>query len=265
MKKQDNAIIGIYKITNPKGKIYIGQSINIEKRKKRYEKHIKHMSSQPKIYNSILKYGWEQHVFEIIEECSIEQLNEKEVYWKQYYLNQTYNRWDMVLFCDLYDNGGGPLSEATKQKISKALLGSQNMLGKKHTEETKKLMSEKAKGKPKSETHKTNMKKPRSEQAKLNISEGKKGKPSPMKGKSRTYKGRISPNKGNTYNENTKGKIRERMEGNLYNAHPVKNTGNGMVWESKTHCALFYGVSTPTINNWIKLNKHNLIIIKENL
>lgn len=262
MKKPNNVIIGIYKITNPKGKVYIGQSTNVEKRKKRYEKHIKHMSSQPKIYNSIQKYGFENHIFDIIEECSIEQLNGRETYWKQYYLDQVDGEWGMVLFCDLYDTGGGPLSEGTKQKISKALLGSQHMLGKKHTEETKKVMSEKAKGKPKSETHKNNMKKPRSEQAKLNISMGKKGKTSPMKGKSRVYKGRISPNKGNTYSENVKNKIREKLKGNLHNAHPVINTKTGMVWESKTYCARFYGVSTPTINNWIKYNKHNLIITK---
>ena len=33
-------MIGIYKITNPSGKIYIGQSINIENRKKIYSKSI---------------------------------------------------------------------------------------------------------------------------------------------------------------------------------------------------------------------------------
>ena len=32
-------MIGIYKITNPKGKIYIGQSINIENRFKVYKRY----------------------------------------------------------------------------------------------------------------------------------------------------------------------------------------------------------------------------------
>lgn len=263
MKKQDSVIIGIYKITNPKGKVYIGQSINIENRKERYEKYIKYMFSQPKIYNSIQKYGWGKHKFEVIEECSMEQLNERETYWKQYYLNQFKENWEMVLFCGLYDTGGGPLSEETKQKISKALLGSQHMLGKNHTEETKKLMSEKSKGKLKSENHKNNMKKPKSEQAKLNISIGKKGKPSPMKGKSRTYKGRISPNKGNIYAESAKNRIKEKLIGNLHNAHQILNVETNMIWESKTQCALFYKVSTPTINNWVKLNKNNLVVINK--
>jgi group I intron endonuclease len=69
-------MIGIYKITNPKGKIYIGQSINIERRFKEYKKF--QCNQSKKLFNSLKKYGWENHKFEIIEECSREQLNEKE-------------------------------------------------------------------------------------------------------------------------------------------------------------------------------------------
>jgi len=68
-------IIGIYKITNPNGKIYIGQSINIKKRKGCYKRN--QIPKQPRICNSIKKYGFENHIFEVIEECSIDQLNEK--------------------------------------------------------------------------------------------------------------------------------------------------------------------------------------------
>ena len=260
MKKQDNAIIGIYKITSPSSKIYIGQSINVKNRENNYIKYNKHMSSQYKLYNSLQKHGWEQHKFEIIEECDIKSLNEREVYWKQYYLKQVENDWSKILFCNIYDTGGGPKSEETRNKISKGLLGSKNMLGKKHTEETKKLMSEKSKGKPKSESHKNNMRKSRSEQAKLNISKGKKGKTSPMKGKTRSYKGRISPNKGNKHSEEVKNKIGEKLKGNLNSAHPIKHTGTGHIWRSKTECATHYGVSNPTISNWIKNNKNSLIL-----
>jgi len=112
-------MIGIYKITNPKGKIYIGQSINIENRKRIYSFFKSYKNSiGPKIYNSLSKYGWENHIHEIIEECSLEQLNEKETYWKQYYLNNFNKNWKNVLFCNLHDNGTGPLSDETKQKIS---------------------------------------------------------------------------------------------------------------------------------------------------
>jgi group I intron endonuclease len=71
--------VGIYKITNPNGKIYIGQSTDIEKRFKYYYRL--ECKGQTKIFNSLKKYGPENHVFEIIEECSIEQLNEREIYW----------------------------------------------------------------------------------------------------------------------------------------------------------------------------------------
>ena len=60
-------MIGIYKITSPSGKIYIGQSINIEKRFKGY-KYSK-AKKQPILHRSFVKYGVENHKFEIICEC----------------------------------------------------------------------------------------------------------------------------------------------------------------------------------------------------
>lgn len=76
-------MIGIYKITNPNNKIYIGKSKNIEKRWCFYKTYNKHIRDQSKLYNSFQKYGVENHTFEIIEECTVEQLNEREIYWIQ--------------------------------------------------------------------------------------------------------------------------------------------------------------------------------------
>jgi group I intron endonuclease len=76
-------MIGIYKITNPKGKIYIGQSTNIEER---WEKGHKYGSGCGiKLKNSFKKYGWENHKKEIIEECSIKDLSIRETYWIEYH------------------------------------------------------------------------------------------------------------------------------------------------------------------------------------
>jgi group I intron endonuclease len=83
MKKPNNVIIGIYKITNPKGKIYIGQTVNWKERQKSYKCY--HVKGQTKLYNSLLKYGWENHKKEIIEECLLNELNEKERYWQEYF------------------------------------------------------------------------------------------------------------------------------------------------------------------------------------
>ena len=69
-------MVGIYKITSPSNRIYIGQSINIETRFSRYKS--KDCKSQTILYNSFVKYGVENHKFEIITLCYEEQLNEFE-------------------------------------------------------------------------------------------------------------------------------------------------------------------------------------------
>ena len=76
-------MIGIYKIKNLiNGKIYVGQSNNIERRfaqhKSPYEQA--RFSDKP-LYKAFLKYGIENFDFSIIEECSIEQLNDREKFW----------------------------------------------------------------------------------------------------------------------------------------------------------------------------------------
>jgi len=56
----------VYKITSPSGKIYIGSTDDIKRRKIQY-KNLKR-NFQWKIKNSIDKYGWDNHIFEIIWE-----------------------------------------------------------------------------------------------------------------------------------------------------------------------------------------------------
>jgi len=102
--------IGIYKITSPSDKIYIGQSTNLEKRKDDYIKL--RCDKQYKLYNSLQKHGWEQHIFEIIEECSLDQLNEKEIYWGLYYDVLGENGLNLRL-----GDANGLCSEETKKKI----------------------------------------------------------------------------------------------------------------------------------------------------
>ena len=82
-----NKICGIYKITSPSGKIYIGQSVDINKRILKYKSL--DCKQQPKLYHSIIKYGWNAHIFEIIEECNYSNLNNLETYYIKIY--DTYN------------------------------------------------------------------------------------------------------------------------------------------------------------------------------
>lgn len=80
---------GIYKITNLiNQKSYIGQSVNIETR---WKKH-RNIYNKPKnksynypLYKAFRKYGIDKFSFEIIEECLVTQLNERERYWVSYY------------------------------------------------------------------------------------------------------------------------------------------------------------------------------------
>lgn len=77
-------MIGIYKITNLiNNKVYIGQSNNIERRFKEHQ--YKGESSGISLDVAIQKYGKDMFSYEIIEECSLEQLNNRETYWIQYY------------------------------------------------------------------------------------------------------------------------------------------------------------------------------------
>lgn len=72
-------MIGIYKITSPSGKIYIGSSINLRVRFSTYKRLS--CKAQSKLYNSFVKHGVDNHILEIIEECSIEQLYKRERYF----------------------------------------------------------------------------------------------------------------------------------------------------------------------------------------
>lgn len=76
-------ITGIYKITSPSGKIYIGSSKNINKRWKDYLKS--RCEKQHKLLNSFNKYTPEAHIFEILEECEFELLFERERHWQEFY------------------------------------------------------------------------------------------------------------------------------------------------------------------------------------
>jgi group I intron endonuclease len=112
-------MIGIYKITSPSGKVYVGQSIDVEKRIKKY-KCIYNSRKQIGIYNSLKKYGYENHVFEVLEECDINILNERERYWQDYY-NVLKKGLNSKLTTT--KSKSGRLSKETINKMSKSLKG----------------------------------------------------------------------------------------------------------------------------------------------
>jgi len=119
--KMDLNTSGIYKFTSPSGCVYIGQAVNIHKRKQKY-KWVSVTMNQPIVYRSIQKYGWDSHIFDVIEFCDVSQLDDREIYHKQKFIDE--NGWEKALFCRIHDaQRGGKMEQWVKDKISKSKKG----------------------------------------------------------------------------------------------------------------------------------------------
>ncbi len=120
MNHKKKKTIGIYKITSPSGRIYIGQSIWIERRWSQY-RNGDGAKYSTKLKNSFSKYGVVRHAFEVIEECDVNILDERELYWGQYYnsitvgLNLTLGKAPRGVLNPFY---GKKHSDATRAKMS---------------------------------------------------------------------------------------------------------------------------------------------------
>lgn len=107
-------ICGIYCILNKKsGKRYIGQSIDIHARWNKHQCDLKNNRH----YNKYLQYAWNadherSFYFYIVEECEPANLNEKEIYWMDYYnvLNKSYG-YNLA-------EGGGNYNQKIKELIN---------------------------------------------------------------------------------------------------------------------------------------------------
>ena len=162
----------VYLVRNKKnGKVYVGQTTKtVEVRWKAHLNESKR--SKTFFYKAIRKYGADNFSIETIDTASsIEELNKKEEEWIKHY-----NALDQKVGYNLQPGGSnrtpheitrarmraacigrkptrvGPHSESTKQKIrEKALSRPSKRIGMKHSEESKKRMSEIAKGRKVSE------------------------------------------------------------------------------------------------------------------
>jgi len=82
--KNKESVCGIYKIISPTGRIYIGQSKNIDRRWEGY-KYLSHTKEQPRLHRSFLKYGVYSHTFEVIEVCCENKLNIRERFYQDFF------------------------------------------------------------------------------------------------------------------------------------------------------------------------------------
>lgn len=123
-------MIGIYKITNKiTGKSYIGQSVDIEKRWAYHKETMKNPRINAyyrELYKDMRLFGLNNFLFEVLEECLFEELNEKEKYWIHYYnsYEKGYNltrggsgtlKYDYNKIKELWDQG------LTTEEISKEI------------------------------------------------------------------------------------------------------------------------------------------------
>src|SRR6478672_4407612 len=105
-------ICGIYKITSPSGKIYIGQSINIEQRMVSYRCF--KQRDQTKIFHSIRKYGFENHNVEVLHTCPPEELDD----WERWFID-VYDSFNTDHGMNLTQGGcnyRGIVADSTKNK-----------------------------------------------------------------------------------------------------------------------------------------------------
>jgi group I intron endonuclease len=262
-------IIGIYKIISPTGRIYVGQSVNINKRFSDYK--YKDVINQVRLCASFNKYGVDAHIFEIIEECEFELLNIRERYWQDHY--NVLSR--KGLNCVLTETDEQPrvISEYTREKMKKSALGKvfsdeskkkmseaqkRNMtdekreylkklnLGRKHTEEQKRKISEKNKGKKVSEETKIKIsekakgrkiseetRKKMSERAKNISNETRKKMSDVARNRSEDTRRKMSDaKKGKKATEETRKKMSKNSKRSL--SKMVINLENGFFYDSAT-------------------------------
>jgi group I intron endonuclease len=140
----------IYCATAPNGKKYYGQTIQGLKLRQQRHKRDLDKGTNWVFYQALKKHGWENFIWEIIEEYTFNdkkelhsKLNEREKYWilenKTFFRQFGYN---MTLGGDNYMHTRKTPTAETKEKQKKALIG------RKHTEERRKNQSLSQIGKP---------------------------------------------------------------------------------------------------------------------
>ena len=140
----------IYKITSPANRIYIGQTFDMRTRINSHRYSQKLNKPHVILINSFRKYGFDNHLFEIIEECDDKILDEREIFWMNHYQSfYGFNKGGMNMTLGGYGNSWRVDNFSDERRrtinINNLLVDGKNpFLGKKHTEMTKKILSEKA-------------------------------------------------------------------------------------------------------------------------
>lgn len=137
----------IYKITSPSAKVYIGKTYDLRKRINCHKHASKKDGTNIILHNSIKKYGWENHLLEILEEVDDATLNEREIFWIRQLKTYCYEN---PFGLNMTVGGDGQRStwmHDTKRRaaMSERFRGEKNpFYGKTPSAEVRKIISEKA-------------------------------------------------------------------------------------------------------------------------
>lgn len=221
-------MIGVYKITNPSGAVYIGSSKHMLKRFKQY-KYLRH-NEQCKIRNSIMKYGYENHLFEIIEECDIDILLERERFFCLKY--DVLNRINLNLRIPKLGSKQISTSKEALDKISKT------HKGKKLSEHQKQRLIESIKGKKQSAEH---------------IEKRK------MFGSNNPMFGKVGAFKGKKHTDEAKIKMSEPNKGKYLglnnNAKHVIDINTGIIYSSVKEVSILFNINYSTLKSYLNKSK----------
>lgn len=130
----------IYKITNPINQVYIGQSKNVCRRFVDYSKA--RCSSQKLLYNSIIKYGWENHIFQILFAVNENEIDDLEI--KTILENKSYYYENKNIGLNMLKGGRNAYLMKDKNVVKNNSL---SKTGKKHSKERCEKISKSLKGK----------------------------------------------------------------------------------------------------------------------
>jgi group I intron endonuclease len=146
----------IYKIVSPSGRVYVGQTNNYKVRLRQYRHSANpnsKTSAQVLINRSLRRHGYENHTFSIIEtfESDYKYIDDREMFWIRSYMSNK-RKYPKSNGLNLTDGGDGirgyKMTEDNKRKLSLRQKGRPSkMKGKTmHTEEEKKRIGERKKG-----------------------------------------------------------------------------------------------------------------------
>lgn len=113
-------VAGIYSITSPSGRVYIGQSWEINERFGNYRR--RECTKQRVLLFSFQKYGVEAHTFEVVHVVPFNGEQSEMDRLEQFYMD-TYRARGIALLNCREAGSNGRLSEETKRRVSDGLKG----------------------------------------------------------------------------------------------------------------------------------------------